>query len=157
MRERHRGWKSGNCKRMLICSIFFCWGSQGFMPLRKKIRFRTIRQAVSAFELMPKKAKKKESGKIVTERMCFFPQQQYTVDHSASSTTSDPPLVPIKTDTVHTSPTSSSHGIGPTWRYSSNSYSNTWSIARMSSLQEMIVIVILRRHRSCDSLTGIGQ
>lgn len=65
MRERHRGWKSGNCKRMLICSIFFCWGSQGFMPLRRKIRFRTIRQAVSAFELMPQKKrrrKKRESG-----------------------------------------------------------------------------------------------
>lgn len=59
MREHHRGWKSGNCKRMLICSIFFCWGSQGFMPLRRKIRFRTIRQAVSAFELMPQKKRRR--------------------------------------------------------------------------------------------------
>lgn len=160
MRERHRGSKSGNCKRMLICSIFFCWGSQGFMPLRRKIRFRTIRQAVSAFELMPQKKRRRKKMSLDKSLLngCFlFFQQQYTVDHSASSTTSDPPQVLSKTDTVHTSPISSSHGIGPTWRYSSNSYSNTWSIARMSSLQEMIVIVILRRHRSCDSLTGIGQ
>lgn len=73
MREHHRGSKSGNCKRMLICSIFFCWGSQGFMPLRKKIRSRTIRQAVSAFELIPKRGKKGVwINRYLTERMSFF-------------------------------------------------------------------------------------
>lgn len=75
MREHHRGWKSGNCKRMLICSIFFCWGSQGSMPLRRKIRFRTIRQAVSAFELMPQKKrrrKKKSLDKSLLNGCLFF-------------------------------------------------------------------------------------
>lgn len=73
MRERHRGSKSGNCKRMLICSIFFCWGSQGFMPLRRKIRFRTIRQAVSAFELIPKRGKKRSLDKSLLNGCFSFP------------------------------------------------------------------------------------